>query len=470
MYCLKKNNFLKNFFIFSLIFFSCVASYSNNLFKATSNSWFNKHQIDSEQLVLDGLMHANNNNIKPALGKYIRNNNDKKDYLNARIYFDNGNTNGIFQNYNSSYGLQVKIFNLFYSNGYKNISTYHYFSSILMALIVTLMSYVVKRDFSTISGILFSLVFIFSPWLIVFAKNLFWLPFTWFMPIFFSMYFAPYIFKSLKKYLYMIFFLYFSFLLKFLCGYEFITTIFISTLVPIIYYAILKKYSYFKIIKKCSIIFIIFLLSFISSIKIQFLNKSFNMNDIENPIISSAKARLWANEPKKIASQHCNGNNDCILEISKSLKTNPLLVVSKYFLMVDFLPWTYSEKVDDKHKLIIKESLKKINNNLNYKNLVLFYNEILKILSFNLILFFIFKLISLLSFLLFIIYAIILSLKLNNHYRYYILVSLIAPMSWFIIAKGHSSIHLHMNFVLWYIMFIPNCFVFLSNHFLKNNG
>ena len=194
------------------------------------------------------------------------------------------------------------------------------------------------------------------------------------------------------------------------------------------------------------------------------------MNNIENPIISSAKARLWSNEPKKIASQYCNGNNDCILEISKSLKTNPLLVVSKYFLMVDFLPWTYSEKVDDKHKLIIKESLKKINNNLNYKNLVLFYNEILKIISFNLILFFIFKLISLLSFLLFIIYAIILSLKLNNHYRYYILVSLIAPMSWFIIAKGHSSIHLHMNFVLWYIMFIPNCFVFLSNHFLKNNG
>ena len=116
MYCLKKNNFLKNFFIFSLIFFSCVASYSNNLFKATSNNWFNKHQIDSEQLVLDGLMHANNNNVKPALGKYIRNNNDKKDYLNARIYFDNGNTNGIFQNYNSSYGLQVKIFNLFYIN------------------------------------------------------------------------------------------------------------------------------------------------------------------------------------------------------------------------------------------------------------------------------------------------------------------------------------------------------------------
>lgn len=470
MHYLKKINFLKNFFIFSLIFFFCIVSYSSNFFKVTSNNWFNKHQIDSEQLVLDGLMYANENNVEPTLGKYLRNNNDKQDYLNARIYFDNANTNGIFQSYNSSYGLQVKIFYLFYSNGYKNISIYHYLSAILMALIVTLMSYVVKRDFSTISCILFSSVFIFSPWLTVFAKNLFWLPFTWFMPIFFSMYFAPYIFKSFKKFLYMIFFLYFSFLLKFLCGYEFITTIFISTLVPIIYYAIFKKYSYFIIIKKCSFIFIIFLFSFISSIKIQFLNKSFNINNIENPIISSAKARLWSSEPKKIASQHCNGNSDCILEITKSLKTNPLLVVSKYFLMVDFLPWTYSEKIDDKHKLAIKESLKKINNNLNYKNIVLFYNEMLKIFSLNLIIFFILKLFSIFSFLLFIIYTVILSLKSNNHNKYYILTSLIAPLSWFVIARGHSSIHLHMNFVLWYIMFIPNCFVFLSNHFLKNNG
>ena len=135
--------------------------------------------------------------------------------------------------------------------------------------------------------------------------------------------------------------------------------------------------------------------------------------------------------------------------------------------MVDFLPWFYSEKVEDKNKEIIKEGLKKINNNLNFKNIIFFYKDILKIISANLMIFFILKLISLLSFLFLIFYTIILSLKSKKYYKYYILTSLISPLSWFLIAKGHSSIHLHMNFVLWYIMFIPSCFIFLSNHSFK---
>ena len=205
MFYLKKN-LIYNFLLPLIIFFCCFASYSNNFFKVTSNKWFNEHQIDSEQLVLDGLLYANENNSEPKLGKYLRNINDNKDYLNARLNFKNYNTSGNFESYNSSYGLQVKIFYFLYSNGFENISTYHYISSILMALIVTLMSVVVKRDFSIKSSILFSSIFILSPWIVVFAKNLFWLPFTWYMPIFFSMYFAPYIFENFKKYYFRIFF------------------------------------------------------------------------------------------------------------------------------------------------------------------------------------------------------------------------------------------------------------------------
>ena len=463
----SKKNLLYNFLISLIIFFLCFASYSSNFFKVTSNKWFSEHQIDSEQLVLDGLLYANKNNVEPKLGKFLRNIKDSNDYLNARLNFKNNNTSGNFEGYDSSYGLQVKIFYFFYSNGFRKISTYHYISSILMAILVTLMSLVVKRDFSIKSSILFSSVFIFSPWIVVFAKNLFWLPFTWFMPIFFSMYFAPYIFNNIKKYYFMIFFLYFSFLFKFLCGYEFITTIFFATLVPIIFNAILKKYTLFKIINKCTIIFIIFLLAFYSSIKIHSFNNNIKNNNIENPIINSAKARLWSNNPDNAASKHCRGDSECIVEVTKSLKSNPIIVIAKYHLMVDFLPWFYFEEVEDKNKIIIREGLKKINNNLNFKNIIFFYEDISKIISTNLVIFFILKLLSLLSFLFLIFYTIILSLKSKKHYKYYILTSLISPLSWFIIAKGHSSIHLHMNFVLWYVMFIPSCFIFLTNHSFK---
>ena len=39
--------------------------------------------MNSEQLVLDGLLYAHENNLEPKLGKYLRNINDNKDYLNA---------------------------------------------------------------------------------------------------------------------------------------------------------------------------------------------------------------------------------------------------------------------------------------------------------------------------------------------------------------------------------------------------
>ena len=45
-----------NLVIFLLIILTGHLSYVHNTFKVTSGNWFEVHQIDSEQLVLDGFL------------------------------------------------------------------------------------------------------------------------------------------------------------------------------------------------------------------------------------------------------------------------------------------------------------------------------------------------------------------------------------------------------------------------------
>tara|TARA_B100000787_G_C16193625_1_gene299171 strand:+ start:797 stop:2206 length:1410 start_codon:yes stop_codon:yes gene_type:complete len=451
-YLLNKNYL--NLIIFSFIFILGFYSYSSNGLKVTSEKWFNEHQIDSEQMVLDGLLNGRSNG-KLNLGVYLRNIDDSKDYLNAREYFLNKNNEGEFRSYESSYGFQVRIFHKLYNSGFDSLLLYHSIVSVLLSLIVAFMTLTIKRDFSTVSAVIFGFVFILSPWIVVFARNLFWVPFTWFIPIAISMYFSIDIFKNSMKFFLMLILIFFSFTLKFLCGYEFITTIFFATCVPIFYQGIFQNYKILQILKKCFYIGLIFITAFLATIIFDY--KSNNYQDLgkENPILVSATKRLWSKNPELIAKKICNQDEICKEEIYKSLKSNPILVILKYLLMVDFLPWFYSNDVENETKNEIKEIIKKINKDLSFYNLKVFFKDIKNILSFEVILLIMIKSLSLISFLFFIFYLFYIFLYSTKPFKYLFLISLLAPISWYILAKGHSSIHLHMNFVLWYITFIP---------------
>ena len=86
------------------------------------------------------------------------------------------------------------------------------------------------------------------------------------------------------------------------------------------------------------------------------------------------------------------------------------------------------------------------------------------ILSFEIIIFMKTYINSLISFLLFIIYSFDIFFLSKKSFKFLFLTSLLAPLSWFIMAKGHSAIHLHINFVLWYITFIPCGMLLIINH------
>ena len=104
-----KNRQLLQPFLFFIVFFCAYLSYSNNIFKVASGEWFKNHQIDSEQLVLDGILNNSVNDKEVALGRYSRPTIERQ-YLVARDLYVDRDMSGEFRQYKSQFGLQIKVF------------------------------------------------------------------------------------------------------------------------------------------------------------------------------------------------------------------------------------------------------------------------------------------------------------------------------------------------------------------------
>ena len=224
----------KNVVIFLLILLSAYFSYSINIFNVASNDWFEKHQYDSEQLVLDGLLNGAASNNEVVLGRYTRPD-VVNQYLLTRELYAEGNKSGKFDWYKSQFGLQVKSFAILSRIGLSNASTLQSIAALLMSLVVVAMFGFIWRDFSLLPALIFTSVYIFSPWVVVFSRNLYWVSFTWFLPLLTTMWLAPKIYAYKDQMYLMSGALFFAYLLKLLRGYEYVTTIFFASCVPIFY-------------------------------------------------------------------------------------------------------------------------------------------------------------------------------------------------------------------------------------------
>ena len=54
--------------------------------------------------------------------------------------------------------------------------------------------------------------------------------------------------------------------------------------------------------------------------------------------------------------------------------------------------------------------------------------------------------------------------KLQMWEAWLYVVSFLVPVSWFVLAKSHSYVHTHMNFVLWYMGYVQICLYVIARH------
>lgn len=394
--------------------------------------WFSHNFKDSEQLVLDGILKSESDGpSQPViLGIYnrdhIRNQN-----LVAHLLYNSKNRDGDFTEYHSQFGLQGKIFAFLAYKGF-SLSHLQLFVSSAMALCLSA-SYLILRSngFSGLASLSFSACLALSPWIIMFARNLYWVEFTWFLPpIVAAMYASMSLrtrigarFKARMQSLFWIGLFYAVVLIKLLCGYEYITTIYFASILSFIGLSLKRNVDISIILKSVIALSLATIIAFGSAVYMH----SVQLQSIGQPgletIYKAALKRSSSTDNSAIDENLCKGplssDTTDTCAIALSLNADPFNVAIRYLFVPAFLPWIEP-------------------------------NNILNKIGFPL-----FVIILLVSF------------RSRPLVLLYIIALFFGSASWFFAAKGHSFIHYHLNYVLWYILFVPVGVLLLVEKFVR---
>ncbi|MDF2946602.1 MAG: hypothetical protein K0S51_1281 [Bacillales bacterium] len=305
--------------------------------------------------------------------------------------------------YISAYGIQGKIFSLFALGD--NFDVYFkvlkYTVGFMFAATLSLFLQSIKREFGKITFFVTLIGIITSPWLILFSLNLYWVIFLSFLP-----FVITWRYYNEIKFRYYCFFIVFLFFIKSLCGYEYITNISLSCLIPIIYYELNKETHFKEILKKCAITFVSTIFGFILALGlhlVQGYNHFGSLQEAIKVISQRGTARSFGDTLGKEISFF----NDFITLLKYFKLPASFTAVSQFTLFVVFMLIIIYFFIN-KSKFV-KES---------------------KLVNLVIVCF----------------------------------ISLIATFSWVVIAQGHMRYHLHINSIIFYIPF--NLMLFVTIGFI----
>lgn len=321
--------------------------------------------------------------------------------------------------YYSQYGLQGRIFK--HLARYLEIDILNALCALAAAVSFAIIVYLINYKFNTLLASIFYIVFLLSPWIVGFANNLYWVEFTWFLPMGAGLLCAWKI--DNKKYRiisYIIAFL--AILIKCLCGYEYISNVMMGLIAFLLVDFIetlfkedrAKKILLFKTIFTMGIVA---LLGFVMAI--------------------------------------------CIHAPEKPGADGNILKGINLIIQNDVLRRTYGFDINNLGSLAeaqrygILASLWEVL--CQYFH---FDTEIITGLDGNL-----FPLLCLIPIVIFIFDYRNKKLNIQNIVMY--LVFFISSITWFILAKSHSYVHTQLNYVLWYFGFVQICLYIIVNKIIQ---
>lgn len=358
------------------------------------NTQFDSFQQDSEALVLGTIeaYQAGAYSIQPGYS------------LGAYHPAENGVSPGTFSPYRSQYGLQGAVFA--FLSKYIGIETMHLLCSFSLAVLEMLIVCLVWHKYDWLLAGVFYGTFLLSPWITNFARNLYWVEFTWFIPMAAGLFCAWKIDNRKCRFLcYVMAFL--SMLIKSLCGYEYVSTIMmgiIQFLLVDLLLALMEKER-----KKSAVLFRTIVGLGIAAIVGFALAIAFHAYFKGDGSITYGIERIIKDD----VLRRTNGGNafDYGEVYIASLDCSVWSVLCKYFR------WNM-------------QIITGLNGNLFpllcIAPLVVFCTDYWKK-----------------------------KLYVQDVFLYFI--TFLTSISWFVLAKAHSDIHTHMNYVLWYFGFVQIC-------------
>ena len=373
--------------VFCVVFMTAAMFYNFSTNALTKNNdRYSTFQADSESLVT-GMIDAKNAGIKDlgvyGLGRYAPEEN-------------------VIKFYKSCYGLQGKFFSFFYK-----FTKNHEFCCLLLAIVLALIVYFISIKYNNLLAFCFFITFLLSPWIVNFARNLYWVEFTWFVPMLLGIIISMN-YKNKKVVIPCFAGIFVSVFIKSLCGYEYLSAILLAMIaVPVIdfFESIFNRdfKNAFFIFKTIFIMGCLAVLGFIIALLLHAGIKG-NGN-----IIAGLKKiyegdflrRMFGGNPEDFAPNY-----------KASLEASVRTVICKYY--------TFTTEI-----------------------IAGIPGSWFTLLSIMPIFFFIFR--SLYN-----------KAILQDVLLYFVFY--ITCISWFIIGKSHSYVHTHMNYVMWYFGFIQVCF------------
>ncbi len=283
--------------------------------------------------------------------------------------------------------------------------------SFLSALIFTLTVIEINKKYNALAAACFYAVFLLSPWIVNFGRNLYWVAFLLFLPMLIGLYFINNIEnKKIRIACYIFSFL--AILIKSLCGFEFLSAVMFSLIVfPLadFFKSLTAKKSDFKLFKRILILSFAALFGFIAAFL--FFSTVRGEGNVARGVSSiyneDVKRRTLGGDPNAFDN----------IYVKESIKASVFDVLSAYL-------------------------------NFNTQIILGMPGELFKLLIYLPVLIFFYRF----------------SMgKLNWEELFLYILTMLSSVSWFVLGKAHSYIHTHINYVLWYFGFIQICFYVILN-------
>lgn len=396
------------------------------IFKSNCIDSFNRvndFQYDSEDLAI-GAIAAQHYHVKSGwqgLGRLLA---PGYKWGSERIYLENRQSNkGLsYSKYSSQIGLQGLVYSKIGSYVYSKtlINTFRNINCFFLSIILVFLLYLLKVKYGNLFAVIWGCGFIFSPWIVNFAPNLYWVEFTWFIPMLIGLIAVSEIIVFKYKNWILTLLLFISVSIKSACGYEYLSTILIGMILfplteLLMAYFVRKDHDK---VRNCIKVLVSFSISAV--LAFCFIISVHGYLRGNGNIFLGVKSIYQQDVLRRTSLGNQYNFTNSNIKTMESINTTIGFVLNKYF---DF----YSNKYQSNIVLGLDGRYFKAMSVLAICLLLLRYRKSNYLLIFK-----------------------------DEHF-YILLISLISTLSWLVLAKSHSYIHVHMNYVLWYFGYVQIC-------------
>ncbi len=319
--------------------------------------------------------------------------------------------------YHNSMGFQGHVFSFLYNTlGLHNFDLLNLLCCVALALTLVGISHSLSKLYSLLLGLVFYAATLLSPWVTAMARNLYWVEYLLFLPALFSMLTVLWV-KEGKPYWWCgVLLTFLGSWAKSLSGYEFLSSVLMFAVAfPCAAFLCEKE----KAAKKrwfwvTAMLAGALLLGFAAALIPHALLRG-------NGSVATGLMQIWQQDFRRRALGGDVGNFESVYH--PSLLASPLDVLYMYFY--NYYPNVVLGIAGELFPALVLLSVcVLIRRSVSEKRLVTQRNCLWLLLF-------------------------------------------LSPLSWFILGKSHSYIHTHINFVVWYIGFVPYCLYVIAEEILS---